>query len=288
MLDLPISIVVLTKNEANDIGDCLNQLLAVSYDVHVLDSGSDDDTVAIARSKNVPVYVHRFTGFGDQRNWAIDNIPHRHEWILHLDADERPTDRFVTELREIVSAPSRHCGYFVANKLMLGGQWLKYSSGYPIYQARLFRHGRLRFINYGHGQREVVEGTMGHMRAPYLHFAFSKGLKHWFEKHANYACAEAERASEETGNLSQAARTLIFGSRIEKRRAVKLLLNRAPGRATLRFWELLLLRRGIFDGRAGIDYARMIAAYELMYSVHLSLATRAAQHGSVKLNHADS
>src|SRR5690349_22231261 len=94
--DPPVSVVVLTVNEEVNIADCLRSC-AWSDDVHVVDSGSTDRTCGIAREMGATVHVHPFESFGLQRNWAIDHIRHKHDWVFHLDADERFTPELVAE-----------------------------------------------------------------------------------------------------------------------------------------------------------------------------------------------
>ena len=264
---LPLSFVILTFNEERDLPRCLESLRDVSDDVAVLDSGSTDNTVAIAESYGCRVYNHAFTGFGDQRNWAIDNIPGRYEWTFHLDADERITPALCQEIGTVLEQTQSEAGFYIANKLMLGKHWLRYSSGYPVYQVRLFHRDRLRFENYGHGQREITQGRLGKLREPYLHFAFSKGLDHWLEKHIQYSHKEADQAScsrhsvwKELGGLAS--------SPSERRRSLKQISHRLPFRPTMRLLYTLLWQRGVLDGRAGITYARLLALYESMTKLH--------------------
>ena len=263
---MPVTVVVLTMNEEGSLPGCLASLDGVTDDVHVLDSGSTDGTVYVAREAGVPIHVNPFRGFGTQRNWAIDHIPHDHKWVFHLDADERFTPELADELRALLDSDPAEAGFHVPSRLMLGGRWLRYSGGFPTYQVRLFRPDRLRFRDYGHGQREVTDGMLGFLSEPYLHDAFAKGLDEWFAKHARYARAEADRA---VGEKAVSAADLFSSDRVRRRRALKVLSYRLPGRPTLRFWETLLLRRGLLDGRAGWTYARMLAAYEAMTAVHL-------------------
>ena len=265
-----MSIVILAFNEGKHLPGCLASLAGRFDDVHILDSGSTDDTRAVAETAGARVHSHQpFEGFGTQRNWAIDHIECKHPWVLHLDADEHVTDPFCQELREIARTDSDYAGYFVPNKLMLDGQWLRYSGDYPTYQVRLFRTGRLRFENYGHGQREVTEGTVGKMREPYLHFAYCKGLDHWFAKHAVYARQEAEEARRAAADGVRWS--ALFGAdTIARRRAIKRLVHRLPFRSALRILYILVLKRGFLDGRAGWTYAKMMATYEMMIAVHLS------------------
>lgn len=265
---LPLTVVVLTHNEERNLPDCLRSVVGRVADVHVLDSGSTDATSAVAREFGVPVYTHPFAGFGQQRNWAIDNIPHAHPWTFHLDADERMTPELCAELSERLARDPPEAGFFVASKLTLDGRWLRYSSGYPVYQVRLFHRERLRFMDHGHGQREVTDGALGYLENAYVHDAYNKGLDDWFAKHAIYARREAELLWRERPGLFPLLRGLVGFDRVRRRRAIKTLAYSLPFRPTLRLLHLLILNRGLLDGRAGIVYARMMAAYESMMSTH--------------------
>ncbi len=276
MADVPASVVILTQDEEANLADCLASLAGFD-DVHVLDSGSTDGTVAVARRHGVAVHHHPFEGFGRQRNWAIDHVPARHDWQLHLDADERLTPALVAEMAAVLKGAPEVGGYEVPSKLMFAGRWLRRAGQYPAYQVRLFHRGRLRFADHGHGQRELTDYPLGRLREPYLHYAFSKGLDHWFAKHAVYARREAELALGlgPAGSEKEGQRGSLFSRDATlRRRALKRLTARLPGRYFLRLAYLVLVRRAFLDGPAGVTYAHMLATYEAMIEVHLRLLRR--------------
>jgi glycosyltransferase involved in cell wall biosynthesis len=269
----PITLVVLTQDEEHNIADCLASAAGFD-DVHVLDSGSTDRTTEIARSCGATVHHHPFHGFGQQRNWAINNVPARYDWQLHLDADERLTPELIAEMSREVGADPAFGGYLVPSKLLFAGRWLKHAGQYPGYQVRLFHRGRLRFVDHGHGQREETGYPVGRLREPLLHHAFSRGLDHWFAKHAVYARREAEHALGLGGSSKEpsgARGSLLSRDPTFRRRALKRLTARLPGRYFLRLAYMLLFKRAFLDGRAGITYAHMMATYEAMIDVHLRL-----------------
>lgn len=267
---LPLTVVVLTQDEERNLPGCLQSLAGLVSDIHVLDSGSTDGTLAVAEAAGATVHSHAFSGFGQQRNWAIDNIPHAHPWVLHLDADERLTSDLAGELQELLAREPPEAGFYVPSKLMLDGKWLRYSSGYPVYQVRLFHIGRLRFKDHGHGQQEVTDGTLGYLKHAYLHEAYGKGLDDWFTKHARYARHEAELVWADRSGIFSILGRIVGGDRVTRRRALKSLAYRLPFRPTLRLLHLLVINRGLLDGTAGIVYARMMAAYEAMVGTHLA------------------
>ncbi len=261
---LPVSLVILTINEQVNIEECLKSC-AWSDDIHVLDSGSSDRTVEIAERLGVQVHYHPFTSFGDQRNWAIDYIPCKHDWHFHVDADERFTEKLVEEIRRRVLEPKTPEGcsaYLVPSKMMFLGRWLKRSGGYPAYQMRLFKKGECRFVDFGHGQREDCDGKVGTLEQPYIHYAFSKGLVEWFGKHNDYSSREANEG-EAVRSQHRSNWKLIFSrDGMTRRRAIKELSYMLRGRMFFRFLYLYLFRLGVFDGVAGFHYCWMISTYE--------------------------
>lgn len=255
----PISIIILTQDEEINIGDCLDSV-AWFDDVHVLDSGSSDSTLAIVREKGRAIYSNRFTGFGDQRNWAIDNIPVKHQWQLHLDADERMTPELIVEMCKRIESNTSVGGFFVPSKLMFCDKWLKHAGDYPTYQVRLFRPDRLRFANHGHGQREVTDFPLEKLHEPYLHYAFRKGLELWFSKHSTYAKRDAEQTN--------TTKTSLFSSDpVERRRHVRGLVRNLPFRYFLRMVHLCVFKKAFLDGKEGLIFANMMAIYEAMIEV---------------------
>ncbi len=274
---VPVSVVILTLNEEINVADCLASC-AWSDDVHVLDSGSTDRTVGIAKSLGAGVHHHRFESFGAQRNWAIDNIPMRHDWIFHLDADERFTPELVAAMGRLIASDPAEAGFHIPQKLMFMGRWLRRSAAYPTYQMRLFHRERMRFCDYGHGQREETDGEVGVISQPYLHYGFSKGLYDWFDKHNRYSSLEALQV------VTQAAEwrmgDLFTTDRVRRRRAWKELGYKLPFRPQLRWFVTLFILGGIIEGRAGFTYASLISTYEKMTSLKLRLL-RSRRYASV-------
>ncbi|HYD00545.1 MAG TPA: glycosyltransferase family 2 protein [Phycisphaerales bacterium] len=261
-----VSVVVLTLNEANNIRECIASC-AWCEDVHVLDSGSTDGTQLLAEQAGAKVWFNRFESFGKQRNWAIDHIPMKHDWVLHLDADERCTPELIAEIDAALKAPPSEAGYYIANQMVLMGSWIRYASGYPAYQMRLFHKGRMRFTDVGHGQREATSGKIGTLRNPYVHLNFSKGLDDWFARHNRYSTLEAAEAVKMLGEPLALGDALKGG--LARRRALKRLAARMPMRGTFRFLMTLLVQRGILDGAAGWRYAKMLAIYEGMIALKI-------------------
>lgn len=265
----PVSVVILTLNEEVNMTECLRSC-AWCDDIHVVDSGSTDATVAIARESNAKVYHHPFESFGKQRNWAIENCPAKHEWIFHLDADERFTPELVTALRDIIASNPPQAGFHVPQKFMFMGKWLRRAVVYPTYQMRFFHKTRMQFCDWGHGQRELTAGTVGVLNVPYLHYGLSKGLSDWFERHNRYSTAEAVQAAK---LLSERVswRAVFSSESVQRRRAYKEILYRLPMRATIRYLVTLFIMGAVLEGKPGRTYAALLNIYERMITLKLRL-----------------
>jgi glycosyltransferase involved in cell wall biosynthesis len=265
-----VSVVILTLDEETNIRDCLASC-AWSDDVHVLDSGSKDRTVELAKGLGAGTHRHPFESFGAQRNWAIDHIPLRHDWTFHLDADERFTPELVREMAATLSANPAEAGYYVANQMIFMGSWIKRASGYPAYQMRLFHKGRMRFSDHGHGQRELTTGRVGTLRHPYVHHNFSKGLDDWFDRHNRYSTREVAQMLREEGEAVGIG-GLLSGDHVVRRRTLKRLTNGLPLRAQLRWVHTVLVKGAWLDGAAGFRYAALLSVYERMIALKRAAA----------------
>jgi glycosyltransferase involved in cell wall biosynthesis len=267
-----ISVVVLTHNEAINIERCLASVRWAD-DVLVIDSGSTDGTQDLAKAMGARVMYRPFDHFAGQRNFALDEGALRHDWVLHLDADEEASAELKAQIQAVVAqSDSAKPGWRVPSRLILLGQWLRRSGMYPAYQVRFGRKDQLRFVMVGHGQRETLAPEqLGTFTGHLVHHNFSKGISDWMTKHARYAKAEAQLAVERgpeshTGGLW----TALLQSRdpTQRRRALKHLSLRMPARPLLRFLYVYVVRRGLLDGRAGLRYALLMASYQWLIDLN--------------------
>jgi len=259
---MQISVLILTLNEERNLPACLAALGSID-DVHIVDSGSTDQTVAIAQRAGAQVLYRSFDNFASQRNFGLENCEFQHEWVLHLDADELLTNEIRSEIDALPDTQSVDA-YRVASKTMFFGRWLRRSGMYPTYQVRLGNRERLRFQQVGHGQRETTPPErIGMLREPYLHYSFSSGLANWFVKHVRYAAGEADFYI-----LLRQGKSQDAGGAIAQRR-LKALSRRLPLflRPFLRLIYVLILRGGALDGWRGFLYAAMLSIYEAMIAV---------------------
>jgi glycosyltransferase involved in cell wall biosynthesis len=260
------SIIILTRNEQMDLPRCLESLRWCD-DLHVVDSGSTDDTVEIARRYGAQVYENPFASFGVQRNWSLDNCSLKHSWILFLDADEVANDEFVKALRKATGeAPESTAGFYCCWRWIYDGRWLKRCDSFPKWQFRLMRKGRARFTDFGHGQKEAqVKGTLDYLRAPYDHHGLSKGIGHWLDRHNRYASLEATVRLNTPVNW----RGVFSAHGSERNQALKPIVSRVPGWPLMRFCIMYFLCLGFLEGRPGFVYAANLAYYEFLIRIKM-------------------
>ena len=181
---IPITAVVLTRNEADNIGRCL-QSLQRCQEILVVDDHSDDDTVQIARQHNARVLTHRFESFASQRNWAMESGGLNTNWALMLDADEEASNPFLDELaHQLEHVSLKTLGFRTCRKTMFGGKWLRHADGFPVWIMRVVRVGHAWFEDAGHGEVPVPQPAhaLSTIREPFIHHPFSHGLADWLDR----------------------------------------------------------------------------------------------------------
>ena len=257
-----VSILILTKNEEHDLPACLDSV-NWSDDVHVFDSFSSDETLKIATSRSAKVSQRKFDGYASQRNSALESLNFKYEWILILDADERIPELLISEFRKKISfVDDSTNGFRIRRRDYLGETWLKYSQITPYY-IRLIRKGKAKY------HREInevieVEGNIQDLEGYFNHFPFSKGIKHWIEKHNQYSSMEALRWIEEHSTEMKFSFTkAFFDSDLSKRRYhQKGLYYKLPGRPIIKWCYMVFIRKAFLDGRAGLMYSTLQSIYE--------------------------
>lgn len=255
-----LSIVILTLNEEQDLPACLRSLNDWG-EVFILDSGSIDKTQSIAKERGIPFFTNKFKDFGDQRNFALRELPLRTEWVLFLDADERATSVFRRAVdNEIAKTSSEVAGFFCCWRMLLEGRWLRRCDAFPKWQLRLVRRGRAWFRAYGHGQKEgLIDGQLGYIKEPYDHHAFSKGWTEWFAKHGGYAMREAQ---ERRMAPQMSWKTILLSEPSARNEGLKNRLGRSWLFPLIRFAYPFFVRGGFLEGVPGFHYCLNIAIYE--------------------------
>lgn len=267
----PISILIPAKNEAGNLRACI-QSARFADEIVVIDSASTDGTPDLARSLGAEVVDFKWDGrFPKKKNWALANIPWKHEWVFILDADERITPELAEELRQMVKAPTCD-GFYVNRRFWFLDGWLLHCGYYPSWNLRFFRHrvGRYeQFAGVGDthsGDNEVhehvlLEGRSGHLKHEMEHYAFPT-ISIWLEKHNRYSNWEARLIESTAGGLeaSQAAIT----PELARKRRLKHLAGRMPFRPWLRFFYHYIVRAGFLDGYRGYVFCRLMGFYEFL------------------------
>jgi len=261
-----ISVIILTKNEERDLPACLNSLTWCD-DVHVLDSGSTDKTIEIAKNAGAKIASNPFESFGKQRNFALDQLQIIHPWILFLDADEIVTAKFHSAMIDAIStAADDVAGFYCCWKMMLEDRWLKHCDNFPKWQFRLMKMGKARFTDFGHGQKEdQVIGQILYLKEPYLHYGFSKGWYQWIERHNRYSSQEAVARL----NSRPPFKNIFSGHGSIRNPALKSWLSQVPGWPLLRFLQAYFLSLGFLEGMPGFIYCVNMAYYEFLIKIKM-------------------
>lgn len=258
-----VSCLIYTLNEEVNLPHCL-AALDWCDDIVVVDSFSNDRTEEIARRAGARFVQHPFTGFGDQRNWSLENIPLKNPWALILDADERPTSELISELAaRLPSTPDDVSAFRVRRRFHLWGKWLKYSSLYPSWVVRLVRVGSVRYVNRGHAETQDVSGrveSLGHDLIDENH----KPIEDWWNRQVRYATEEALHEMS-----APRFKPLDLGSLdpLLRRTAMKGLARKLPGRGIWYFIYSYLLRGGFLDGIDGLRFCSMKSIYMQMIAI---------------------
>lgn len=286
---LPVSVIVPVKNEERNIAACLESV-AWANEIWLVDSHSTDRTCEIAEQFGAKVVQFDYTGgFPKKKNWALQNLKFKHEWVLLLDADERVMPELQAEIAEVLKRENSADGYYLNRRLIFLGRWIKHCGWYPSWNLRLFKHRLGRFERpdaedvENAGDVEVhehvlLDGRSDYLKHDLLHEDF-KSIYHFIERHNRYSNWEARVYSNlavgESGASSVEAS--LFGSPIERKRFIKRLWSRLPFRPALRFVWMYFVKLGFLDGRAGLIFCTLMTMHEAViaakiYEQQLSIA----------------
>ncbi|WP_244434010.1 glycosyltransferase family 2 protein [Azospirillum sp. B506] len=266
----------MTRNEAINLPRCLSSLDRFAQ-CFVVDSGSDDGTPDIARCHGARLVPFQWNGrYPKKKQWCLDSLPFDHDWVLFVDADERPTAELVEEIaRLMVKAANEpcHAAYWIDGRPVIRGQRLRFgcwNRKLALVDRRYVRFPEPADLDIasmweveGHYQPRV-HGTTGRLRHPMDH-EDAKPPSAWFDRHNHYSDWEAALRAD--GRMER----LIDGEpegdsglrrcRLIGRRAQKRLFQRLPGRPLWAFLHAYILRLGALDGIAGLDHALGRAFY---------------------------
>jgi glycosyltransferase involved in cell wall biosynthesis len=277
---LPVSVLIPAKNEQANLPACLTSVQRAD-EVFIVDSQSSDKSVEIAKSYGANIVQFHFNGrWPKKKNWSLENLPFRNEWVLIVDCDERITPELWDEIAQAIQNPEYN-GYYLNRQVFFLGTWIRHGGKYPDWNLRLFKHKKGRYENLNTedipntGDNEVhehviLDGKAGYLKNDMIHEDF-RDLYHWIERHNRYSNWEARvylnllTGKDNNGTIG----AHLFGDAVQRKRFLKKLWVRLPFKPFLRFVLFYIIQRGFLDGRAGYIYARLLSQYEYQIGVKL-------------------
>lgn len=228
---ISLSVVIITKDEADNLPECLKSV-AFAKQIVVVDSGSTDDTVKIASDFGCGVFIEQWRGFGPQKQFAIDQCIN--PWILVLDADERIPPETALVIKKIISNSSTTaCGFSFPRKNFFQGRWIRQAGWWPDRVVRLFRKDCGRMTQASVHEAVEINGAVEALNVPLEHYTVSS-LSSILLKINHYSTLGAEEAFKKGKNAS---------------------IGSAIFRATFTFFQNYFLRFGFLDGSQGLMLA---------------------------------
>ncbi|HEX5432778.1 MAG TPA: glycosyltransferase family 2 protein [Candidatus Angelobacter sp.] len=263
----PISVLIPTYNEEIHLEQCIRSVLGWTDEIFVVDSFSTDKTTEIAQRLGARCIQHRFQGYARQKNWALENLPFRNDWVLILDADERVSPQLQQEICSMFAAGSRrYDGYYLNRRLMFYGKWIRHCGWYPSWNLRLFKHAAGRYEDRLVDEHLILNGSAGYCKNDLIHEDL-RDMESWIAKHNRYSAYNAQTydAGKTTG-----LKPNLFGNQAERKRFIKeKIWSRLPGRALLYFFYLYVFRLGFLDGAHGLRFCVMRGIFEYFTTIKL-------------------
>lgn len=265
-----VTVIVPVRNEEQNLPACLRSV-AWAERVFVVDSGSTDRTAAVAREHGAEVVQFRYDGgWPKKKNWALANLPIRSPWVLFLDADERVPPALREEIDAAVRSDAVD-GFYVRWQFVFLERWMKHAWSHG-WMLRLIRFGRGRYEDLGMRAEggwdtEIhenlrVQGRTARLRACLLH-ASQRDLSFWIAKQNAFSDWNAARRIRQRSEPAPPWSALWRGDPLERRKRLKALFLKLPGKPILLFFYLYFIKLGFLDGRAGLFFCALRAAHEL-------------------------
>lgn len=239
---IPVSVVIVTKEEEKNIEDALRSVQDFE-DIVVVDAFSEDRTVEICKRYTDRVYQHQWMGYAKQKQMAVDLA--KNEWVLILDADERVTPELKAEIEEKIRNTSLD-GFYIPRKSFFLGRWIKHSGWSPDYTLRLFKKDVSYVEPREVHEKVIVKGSVGYLKNPLLHYTY-RSISEYIKKMENYSTLSVKDILNKNPNSS----FLFLIS--------KILLN-----PTFTFLNMFFVRQGFRDGLHGFILAVFYSFYTFL------------------------
>ena len=263
-----MTVIILTKNEEANIERCINSVKGWIKRIVIVDSGSTDKTVELAKGLGAEIYLHEpFIDYAKQFNWAIDNTNITTKWVFRFDTDECVTPELK---KEIISECEKHAddnvsGFMMRYKIYFLGKFLKHGGIYPFLKITIFKYGKGRFEDRSMGEHIVLsEGRCLELKEDCEHYDF-KNLTAFIDKHNWYATREVK---DHMAVVSGRENAKLDGQPERDKKFRDSLYYKLPKfwRAKFYYWYVYYFRMGFLDGTPGRIYA-FIQAYFYRYIV---------------------
>ena len=260
-MSVPISVVILTRDEERNLPACLASLQGLVAEIFVVDSGSTDATVEIACQYGAHVVQHEFSGHNAQWHWALTTLPIQNAWVLGLDADQRLTPELAREMaaRFANGMPAHVNGFYVARRNVFRGRWIRWGGYYPKYLLKLFRRDSIRFDDadlLDHHFR--IAGPTARLDGDIIEENHKEdSIDFWVRKHLQYAELLArEEMRRSAGTRIAPVKARVTGTPDERAEWLKRMWNRLPRflRPAGYFVWRYFIRLGFLDGKEGFAF----------------------------------
>lgn len=273
-----VDVLIQTYNEELNLPHTLASISGWVNRIFVVDSGSTDRTVEIARSFGATVVHHAWEGYARQKNWALANLPFEAPWTLVLDADEAVSPELKEEIVELVCRDPDtvpEAGLHINRVFIFFGREIRHCGYFPSWNLRLFKRGKARYEDRSVHEHMIVDGEVGYLNHLLIH-EDRRGLEHFFAKHNRYSTLEAQEIYEKPEPWPGLMRLLT--DRVTRRRFGKSrILPFLPMPWLMRMLYMYVVRLGFMDGRAGWLLSNFIASYE--FFVQLKYRELVRLHG---------
>jgi glycosyltransferase involved in cell wall biosynthesis len=245
----PLTVIMLTLNEEFHLPGVLDNIKDWAEDVFILDSCSTDKTVDIALDYEVKIVQRRFTNFGDQWNFALQNLPIKTPWTMKLDPDERITDDLKDQIRKAILSDSPADGYTFPRRLWFMGKPLHVLADV----TRVWKTGKCKFSDVIVNEHPLIDGKVAWLRGILEHFD-SQDLHHWIEKQNRYTTMLAIQSAK---GQQLSAKPRFFGNSLERRMFLIKFFFMIPFRYQFQWIYEIFIRGAWKDGYVGLCWARL-------------------------------